>query len=842
MFIRRLLAALTALLLLTTCGSAGTLLLHDDFSTYRRGSDGFPMWVADSGTWRVSAEGLTGTDCEAHFTAAGARAGRREWTDYTLSLRLKVVSRGGDWRDGAWLGLRYRDASNAYTLGFYERGTYLHKISKGKSTSDEGELAIAKETIQDAQWHAVAVRIVGAAIAVSLDGKPILEVEDKNWNDCPPVASGGVVLVARKHGQGEGHTQVAFKDVRVEAVGDAPPSLAWTLADARKAAAGRSTKVSMLDFMATRRQRRYTDVPRKVLAFYYTWYGPPNDQGQAFHWGKVTPEQHDIAASTHYPVRGAYDSQDPKLIDAHIDEAKRCGVDVFIATWWAQADYHDKAFVTLLERAKRKEFEVSVYWETVPGEGRAKIARAVDDLVYVLGRYGAHPAFLKLDGKPVVFVYGRVMNQVKMAEWPEIITLARERHGKDFLLVADGYREGYARVFDGLHVYNICGALNEKPIGFIRDYARKSFPAAVKLAKDHARVSCITIIPGYDDRKIRDPGINAPRHGGQSYRALWEEAIAADPDWVVITSWNEWHEGSEIEPSREDGDQYMRLTGEYAARFKATPHSKVPVPAAPPGVPADKAAKLRELYQGKTIGVLPDLSHRVVFWLAEAGVQLEELTWDDVLDPAALNAKRLPVVLNAAAEHYVQTLNEDGDVDKAILRYLGEGGTLVAMTTQPFPFYYNQDGEAVASAGKFGFPICGSGAMGRRDVPADASSKGWEEPPAGVKLQFRIDTQRLPGLPETVPFPTAGDLRWRPASAAGLEEGDVYVPLARLGGANGKHYGDGIVYVHHRPTAPRGGRNLYVWKSMTDVLDADELFFQLFRLAVQPPKAPVLEH
>jgi len=36
-------------------------------------------------------------------------------------------------------------------------------------------------------------------------------------------------------------------------------------------------------------------------------------------------------------------------------------------------------------------------------------------------------------------------------------------------------------------------------------------------------------------------------------------AIKADPDWVLITSWNEWHEGSEIEPSWEDGDAYLKL-------------------------------------------------------------------------------------------------------------------------------------------------------------------------------------------------------------------------------------------------------------------------------------------
>jgi len=839
---RRLFRALPVALLLSVGASAATVLLDDDFAAYRRGSDASPMWLADTGEWKVTADGLLGTDCEAFFTAAGARSGRKAWRDYTLSVRLKVVSRGSDWRDGAWLGVRYLDPRNAYTVGFYDRGTHLHKAAKGSRTGDDNPLASCEATIQDNAWHDVKVTVVGARITVALDGKTILDATDESWNDAPPVPAGGIVLAARKYGESKGSTQVLFRSVRVEAVGPAPAALAWTVADARKAAAGRRKNVSLLEFLTSRRTRRYARVPRKVLAFYYTWYGPPGPDGKGIHWGKVAADKHDIQASTHYPARGAYDSQDPALIDSHIDEAKAHGVDVFVATWWSQRDYHDRAFVTLLERAKLKGFEVTVYWETVPGKGRAKIARAVDDLVYILDRYGAHPAFLKLDGKPVVFIYGRIMNQVTMAEWPEIITLARERTGKDFVLIADGYREGNARVFDGIHVYNICGALREKPLEFIRDYARRSFPAAVKLAKGNARIACITIIPGYDDRKIRTPGINAPRHGGQTYRALWQEAIAADPDWVVITSWNEWHEGSEIEPSREDGDRYVKLTAEHAAKFKATPHSRVPVPQTPPGVSPEHAAKLRELYRGKTIGLLPDFGGKVVFWLADAGVALKELAWSDLLDPAVFNAKALPVVVNAAGEHYTQTVKDDGDVDRAIVRYLGEGGLLVAMTTQPFPFYYNQDGTPVVSAGRFGLPVCGSGALGRRDVPANAASKGWEKPPAGVTLRFQIDSERLAGLPASVPFPAEGDLRWRPASTAGLQEGDIYVALARLRDTDGKHYGDGIAYIHHRTTAPRNGRGLYVWKSMTEVLDADELFFQLFRLAVEPPKAPVLKH
>jgi hypothetical protein len=64
-----------------------------------------------------------------------------------------------------------------------------------------------------------------------------------------------------------------------------------------------------------------TKAPHEVLAFYYTWYGAPNDHGHAFHWNRVDASKHDISDSTHYPVQGAYNSRDAAVIDRQIDKA-----------------------------------------------------------------------------------------------------------------------------------------------------------------------------------------------------------------------------------------------------------------------------------------------------------------------------------------------------------------------------------------------------------------------------------------------------------------------------------------------------------------------------------------
>jgi glycoprotein endo-alpha-1,2-mannosidase len=303
-------------------------------------------------------------------------------------------------------------------------------------------------------------------------------------------------------------------------------------------------------------------VPREVLAFYYPWYGPSH------HWGKVDAARHEIEQARHYPVKGAYSSHDTNIIAWQIDAAKAHGVTGFIASWWGRGTFEDQSIPLLLQTAEPRDFRITVYWEIERGSGLQLIPQAVRDLTYLLKRYATNRAFLTVRGRPVIFLYGRVMEEVPPATWPKIIAGARADAG-DFLLVADGYSERNAHLFDGLHTYNICTSVKGKNAGQLKSWAARHYAEAVKLARAHGRIACVTVIPGYDDTKIRSPGLKVDRGDGMVYRTLWEEAIRAQPDWVLITSWNEWHEGSEIEPSLEEGDEYLRITGESASRFLA---------------------------------------------------------------------------------------------------------------------------------------------------------------------------------------------------------------------------------------------------------------------------------
>ena len=75
--------------------------------------------------------------------------------------------------------------------------------------------------------------------------------------------------------------------------------------------------------------------------------------------------------------------------------------------------------------------------------------------------------------------------------------------------------------------------------------------------------------PGYDDRRIPGrKGVVVDRSNGDFYRQTLDAAAGSDPDWILITSWNEWWEHTYIEPSRLYGETYLEITREFANRWK----------------------------------------------------------------------------------------------------------------------------------------------------------------------------------------------------------------------------------------------------------------------------------
>lgn len=80
--------------------------------------------------------------------------------------------------------------------------------------------------------------------------------------------------------------------------------------------------------------------------------------------------------------------------------------------------------------------------------------------------------------------------------------------------------------------------------------------------------------PGFDDRQA-SWGKNRwiDRNDGLVYQTLWDKINTSTTgiNWVILETWNDFNEGSELEPIiGDDSYQYIKLTADNVARYKGT--------------------------------------------------------------------------------------------------------------------------------------------------------------------------------------------------------------------------------------------------------------------------------
>ena len=123
----------------------------------------------------------------------------------------------------------------------------------------------------------------------------------------------------------------------------------------------------------------------------------------------------------------------------------------------------------------------------------------------------------------------------------------------------------YLDVFDSLYYYDITWAAD--PAAVLAGYVERL--NKYNGSRGTSKPLIATVMPGYDDSRIRSGHVVRDRAHGAYYRRAWQTAIAWHAQAVIITSFNEWFEGTQIEPSQSYGALYLDLTREQSSEFQA---------------------------------------------------------------------------------------------------------------------------------------------------------------------------------------------------------------------------------------------------------------------------------
>jgi Glycosyl hydrolase family 99 len=283
---------------------------------------------------------------------------------------------------------------------------------------------------------------------------------------------------------------------------------------------------------------------RKAFIYYYGWYGNPAYDLQWSHWQENQHQPPWDIASSFYPKLGAYSSRDPAVLELHMNWIAQANVHALIFSWWGKKDPTNDVAELVLNAAEKYNLKVAFLIE--PYEGRTT-RRICDDIEYLTETFGKHPAFLRISrqttfgpnpaDRGVFFIYDPDFSDQQMRALSD--TVHRSNYDSillfqstDAALIERAHADGifaYEAVIDIMHFYDGIQKAVEREGGLF--------------------VPCV--VPGFNlKRYLGQPSpLLRKRKKGDTYDDWWEHTIASNPEFVAVLSFNEWHEGTQIEPA-----------------------------------------------------------------------------------------------------------------------------------------------------------------------------------------------------------------------------------------------------------------------------------------------------
>lgn len=296
----------------------------------------------------------------------------------------------------------------------------------------------------------------------------------------------------------------------------------------------------------------------RVFCFYYNWYGNTDYDGKEIHWAhpvmKQSPSDPDLPAipggnnlsSNFYPELGNYSSNDPAIIAKHMKMMADSRIGVIVLTWWRDRDNGLKAIPIIMDEAQKVGLQVCFHLEPYGGRNAESVRQDIQSL---LGTYGNHPAFYRMDGKPCFFIYDSYLT--KAGEWATLLkpdgSITIRNTPLDVTMIGLWVKEGEEEFFkesgfDGYYTY--FGATN-----FTYGSSPANWEYMQKWAADNNKIFIPCVGPGYIDTRVRpwNGKTIRDREDGKYYDNMFKAAIDCGTTYVGITSFNEWHEGTQIE-------------------------------------------------------------------------------------------------------------------------------------------------------------------------------------------------------------------------------------------------------------------------------------------------------
>ncbi|MEM7455022.1 MAG: GDSL-type esterase/lipase family protein [Planctomycetota bacterium] len=310
-----------------------------------------------------------------------------------------------------------------------------------------------------------------------------------------------------------------------------------------------------------------------VGVYYYPWY----IEGD---WSR-----HEYEGT---PELGEYGTDSPQVAETQIDWCADSGIDSFFVSWWGEDDICARHMRDgLLEASNLERIKFAFIYESIGRLDRldGEVDTQIDfsnpavletmktDFKLIVDNYFDHPQYLKFGDRPVIAIY---LTRTFRNFTPADMDAVRDHSGVDVYVIADEAFFGRQKspetavnttgCFDAVTAYNMLenprAVDNESALEYLMQHA---FPVFDTWSQ---QVDFIPgVFPSYRDFRGNKRLTGTP----EEFEAMLTESLRYSstssrdvPRTILVTSFNEWWEGTTIEPAEEYGFGYL----EAIHRFK----------------------------------------------------------------------------------------------------------------------------------------------------------------------------------------------------------------------------------------------------------------------------------
>ncbi len=307
-----------------------------------------------------------------------------------------------------------------------------------------------------------------------------------------------------------------------------------------------------------------------VGAYYYPWYS------RSRHWKEGYKGR---------PLLGEYDSRDPIVISKHIDWATGHGIDFFLMSWWGPNSWEDVTIKDFfLKNQLAGHIKIGIIYESVgmleviKGEidlnNPTNIQILLSDFRYLANTYFDNLHYLQIDRAPVVELY---LARIFKGNVLEVINNLREQihnMGYNLYLIGDlvYWQDPRAqseiervKVYNAITPYNMHTSVQYILDNFENNVAKK-YSEWLSVAEELGVGFIPSALPGFDDTAVRMGNIPLSKSIDRFKKQMEIARAYMDKDlkMIMISTFNEWHEYTNVEPSIEDGYKYLQIIKEYS--------------------------------------------------------------------------------------------------------------------------------------------------------------------------------------------------------------------------------------------------------------------------------------